>query len=136
MAGFGIFVTLDYLLIDGMIHVSELGRDYFVYDETRHVLRGERSGQEFRLGQRVSVKIVRADPDALKIDLALADAPPGDAAGAQDDSADREDSSARGQDAGLWNTPAGAARKKAAKPVAKPAARKPSPSGKPRRKRN
>ena len=73
VAGFGIFVTLDDLLIDGMIHVSELGRDYFAYDETRHVLRGERSGQEFRLGQRVAVKIVRADPDALKIDLALVD---------------------------------------------------------------
>ena len=74
VAGFGIFVTLDELLIDGMIHVSELGRDYFVYDETRHVLRGERSGQVYGLGQRVSVRIVRADPDALKIDLALVEA--------------------------------------------------------------
>ena len=135
VAGFGIFVTLDNLLIDGMIHVSELGRDYFVYDETRHVLRGERSGQEFRLGQRVSVKIVRADPDALKIDLALAEAPPEDAAVAPDDSADRQDGGARGQDAGVWNTPAGAARKKAARPVAKPAPRKLSPSGKQRRNR-
>ena len=76
VAGFGIFVTLDELLIDGMIHITELGRDYFKYDEARHLLRGERSGQTFRLGQRVRVKIVRADPDALKIDLQLVDALP------------------------------------------------------------
>ncbi len=74
VAGFGIFVTLDQLLIDGMIHITELGRDYFKYDEARHLLRGERSGLTFRLGQRVRVRIVRADPDALKIDLQLVDA--------------------------------------------------------------
>jgi ribonuclease R len=71
LANFGLFVTLDNLLIDGMIHVSELGRDYFIYDEKHHVLRGRSSGQSFRLGQRLKVKIVRADPDALKIDLML-----------------------------------------------------------------
>ena len=76
VAGFGIFVTMDQLLIDGMIHIAELGRDYFKYDQAHHVLRGERSGQTFRLGQRVRVKIVRADPDALKIDLQLVDAKP------------------------------------------------------------
>jgi ribonuclease R len=48
-----------------------LGKDYFKYDEAHHVLRAERSGQTFRLGQRVRVKIVRADPDALKVDLQL-----------------------------------------------------------------
>jgi ribonuclease R len=41
----------------------------------RHVLRGEKTGREFRLGQRVRVKIVRADADALKIDLALIETP-------------------------------------------------------------
>ena len=74
VAGFGIFVTLDQLLIDGMIHITELGKDYFKYDEARHMLRAERSGLTFRLGQRVRVRIVRADPDALKIDLQLVDA--------------------------------------------------------------
>jgi ribonuclease R len=75
VAGFGIFVTVEPLMIDGMVHISELGRDYFTYDEVHHVLRGERSGREFRFGQRVHVKIVRADADSLKIDLALLDAP-------------------------------------------------------------
>ena len=91
VAGFGIFVTLDDLLIDGMIHVSELGRDYFAYDETRHVLRGERSGQVYGLGQRVAVRIVRADPDALKIDLALVDTAAADGAGGQADAAPADD---------------------------------------------
>ncbi|MBL8385535.1 MAG: ribonuclease R [Burkholderiales bacterium] len=72
VTGFGIFVTLDDLLIDGMIHVSELGRDYYVYDDARHQLRGERSGAVFGLGQRVEATIVRADPETLRIDLALA----------------------------------------------------------------
>jgi ribonuclease R len=76
VAGFGIFVTLEPLMIDGMVHISELGRDYFVFDEVHHLLRGERSGKEFRFGQRVRVKLVRADADSLKIDLALVDAPP------------------------------------------------------------
>ena len=74
VAGFGVFVTLDELLIDGMIHITELGGDYFKFDEARHVLRGERSGLTFRLGQRLRVRIVRADPDALKIDLQLVNA--------------------------------------------------------------
>ncbi len=74
VAGFGLFVTMDDLLIDGMIHISELGKDYFKFDESRHVLFAERSGMSFRLGQRVRVKIVRADPDALKIDLQLVSA--------------------------------------------------------------
>jgi ribonuclease R len=76
VAGFGIFVTLDPLMIDGMVHISELGRDYFTFDEVHHLLRGERSGKEFRFGQRVRVKLVRADADSLKIDLALVDKPP------------------------------------------------------------
>jgi ribonuclease R len=75
VAGFGIFVTVEPLMIDGMIHISELGRDYFQFDETHHLLRGERSGVEFRFGQRVRVKIVRADADSLKIDLALLEMP-------------------------------------------------------------
>ena len=71
VTGFGLFVTLDELMIDGMIHVSELGREFFKFDQVRHLLFAERSGQTFGLGQRVRVKIARADPDALKIDLVL-----------------------------------------------------------------
>ncbi len=71
VTNFGVFVTLDGLLIDGLIHISELGAGYLKFDAAQHALVAERSGQTFRLGQRVRAKIVRADPDALKIDLAL-----------------------------------------------------------------
>ena len=44
VAGFGIFVTLDGMNVDGLVHVSDLGRDYFHFDKVRHALVGERSG--------------------------------------------------------------------------------------------
>ena len=72
VTNFGVFVTLDELLIDGMIHISELGSGFLKFDAAQHALVAERSGHSYRLGQRLRVKIVRADPDALKIDLALA----------------------------------------------------------------
>ena len=80
VASFGIFVTLDDLHIDGLVHVTELGRDYFHFDAVRHALVGERSGRMFQLAGRVRVKVVRVDLDATKIDFALADEPADDAA--------------------------------------------------------
>lgn len=59
---FGLFVTLDETGADGLVPVSTLGDDRFVHDETRHVLRGRRSKQEFRLGDRVRVTLVEANP--------------------------------------------------------------------------
>jgi len=68
---FGIFVALDDVFIEGLVHISELGADYFHYDETRHALVGERSGQRFRLADRVSVQLVRVDLESRKIDFRL-----------------------------------------------------------------
>jgi ribonuclease R len=80
VASFGIFVTLDGLNIDGLLHVTELGRDYFRFDQTRHAMVGERSGRSFQLAGRVRVKVARVDLETAKIDFALADdAPPRDA---------------------------------------------------------
>ncbi|MFN0160171.1 MAG: ribonuclease R [Burkholderiales bacterium] len=78
VTGFGLFVTLDDLLIDGLLHVTALPRDYYVYDAARHALAGERSGRRYRLGDRISVRIARSDPDTFKIDLeaALAESGP------------------------------------------------------------
>src|SRR5439155_14272309 len=45
---FGIFVTLDELFVDGLVHISELGNDYFHFDAMRHTLVGERTGAQFR----------------------------------------------------------------------------------------
>ena len=70
---FGIFVQLDDFYIEGMVHVSELGSDYFEYDEVRNELIGERSGQRYRLTDRVRVQVSRVDLDARRIDLRLVD---------------------------------------------------------------
>jgi ribonuclease R len=69
VAAFGLFVTLDDYFVDGLVHISELGRDYYQYDATRHVLMGERTRKRFRLADRMKVKLVRVDLDTRKIDL-------------------------------------------------------------------
>ncbi len=71
VASFGIFVQLDALFIEGMVHVTDLGADYFQYDEARHELRGERTGIRYQLTDRVTVQISRVDLDARRIDLRL-----------------------------------------------------------------
>jgi ribonuclease R len=66
---FGLFVTLDDYFVDGLVHISELGRDYFQFDGARHMLLGERTGKRYRLADRLTVKLVRVDLDTRKIDL-------------------------------------------------------------------
>ncbi|GGE71324.1 ribonuclease R [Massilia psychrophila] len=69
---FGIFVQLDALYVEGLVHITELGTDFFQYDDARHELRGERTGKRYQLTDRVSVKVARVDLEARKIDLVLA----------------------------------------------------------------
>jgi ribonuclease R len=69
VAPFGVFVMLDEYHVDGLVHISELGRDYFQFDAIRHLLSGERTGKRFRLADRMTVKLVRVDLDTRKIDL-------------------------------------------------------------------
>jgi ribonuclease R len=75
VASFGIFVQLDALYIEGMVHVTDLGADYFQYDEARHELRGERTGIRYQLTDRVTVQVSRVDLDARRIDLRLVQEP-------------------------------------------------------------
>ena len=75
VASFGIFVQLDTLFIEGLVHVTELGADYFQYDDARHELRGERTGMRYQLTDRVTVQVSRVDLDARKIDLRLVTEP-------------------------------------------------------------
>jgi len=70
---FGLFVTLDGLNVDGLVHVTELGNDYFHFDAVHHAMNGERSGKSYRLADRIKVKVARVDLDATKIDFVLAD---------------------------------------------------------------
>ncbi|MBQ5939749.1 MULTISPECIES: ribonuclease R [unclassified Massilia] len=73
---FGIFVTLDELYVEGLVHVTELGQDYFQYDDARHELRGDRTGKRYQLTDRVTVKVARVDLEARKIDLVLGESAP------------------------------------------------------------
>ena len=70
---FGLFVTLDGLNVDGLVHVTELGNDYFHFDAVHHALNGERSGRRYRLADRIKVKVARVDLEAARIDFVLAE---------------------------------------------------------------
>ena len=71
VAGFGLFILLDELFVEGMVHVTQLPPDYWVFNEQQHTLIGERTHQVFRLADKVQVKVVRVDLDARRIDFAL-----------------------------------------------------------------
>ena len=68
---FGIFVTLDALYVEGLVHITELGGEYFKFDEARQELRGERTGIRYHIGDRVRVQVSRVDLDGRKIDFRL-----------------------------------------------------------------
>ena len=69
VTGFGLFVTLDEYFVDGLVHISELGRDYFRFDAVRHQLLGERTGKRYRLADRMKVKLVRVDLETRRMDF-------------------------------------------------------------------
>ena len=71
MTNFGLFVTLDGIHIDGLVHISDLGEDYFNFHPEIMAIEGERSGIRFNMGDKVSVRVARADLDTSKIDLTL-----------------------------------------------------------------
>ena len=68
---FGLFVQLDSLYVEGLIHITELGGEYFRFDEARQELRGERTGVRYGVGTRVRVQVSRVDLDSRKIDFRL-----------------------------------------------------------------
>lgn len=71
VTSFGLFVALDGVYVEGLLHVTELGNDYFNYDKARHEMAGERSGVRYRLGDRLRVKVSRVDLETSKIDFVL-----------------------------------------------------------------
>jgi ribonuclease R len=77
VTGFGIFVALDDVYVEGLVHVSELGSDYFTFDQARHQLIGERTHKAYRLSDRLRVKVVRVNLETSRIDFVPVDeAPP------------------------------------------------------------
>lgn len=72
---FGLFVALDDVFVEGLVHISDLGSDYYQFDEVRHALVGERTGKQFRLADRVKVRLMSANMETNKIDFQLIDEP-------------------------------------------------------------
>jgi ribonuclease R len=71
--GFGIFVELDDIYIDGLVHITALDNDYYHFDPVGHRLTGERTGRVYRLGDRLRVKVAAVNLDERKIDFVLAE---------------------------------------------------------------
>lgn len=75
VTGFGLFILLDEVLVEGLIRISSLVDDYYHYDETTWSLTGRRSKRTFQLGARVIVQLARVDSDSRQIDLELVSGP-------------------------------------------------------------
>ncbi len=71
VTSFGFFVELADIYVEGLVHISNLGQDYFHFDPTSHQLKGERTGMSFRLGDSVKIKVARVDLDEKKMDFEL-----------------------------------------------------------------
>ncbi len=142
---FGLFVTLDTMYVEGLVHITELGGEYWRFDEARQELRGERTGIRYGIGSKVQVQVSRVDLDGRKIDFRLVpdeldalrrqtrdsvrqgvDGLEGGAAAPKDSAA--KPARTKGADAGLAATKKGASRKKAASPLDKTALAKGKPS--------
>lgn len=91
VTGFGLFVLLEEVYVEGLVHVTSLSNDYYQHDPIHHRLRGERSGHVYRLGDRLRVRLINVNLDERKIDFepapaesgpktSRADARPGDPA--------------------------------------------------------
>ena len=71
VTSFGFFVELADIYVEGLVHISNLGQDYYHFDPTSHQLKGERSGTNFRLGDCVKIRVARVDLDEKKMDFEL-----------------------------------------------------------------
>nr|WP_233171700.1 ribonuclease R [Dyella sp. ASV21] len=71
VTSFGLFVELNDSKVSGLVHISQLSNDYYHFDPVRHLLKGERSGVQFRLGDHVRVQVLRASLEDRKIDFRL-----------------------------------------------------------------
>ena len=70
---FGLFVELDELYVQGLVHVSSMTDDYYLFNEKAHELKGENTRKTYRLGDKVEVQVVRVDLERRQIDFALVD---------------------------------------------------------------
>jgi len=123
VTSFGLFVELEDLYIEGLVHITALPADYYNFDAAHQRLIGERSGRSFQLGGRVRVQVARVDLDDKKIDLELVDSQPPRKAKAKKPGANTG-GKPRGKKGAAGKTPTG---KKP--PGKKPAGKKPARKG-------
>jgi ribonuclease R len=95
VTSFGIFVTLDAMYVEGLVHITELGGDYYRFDEARQELRGERTGMRYAIGSRLQVQVSRVDLDGRRIDFRLVQEGAGLVARAMKDKGVSRDSESR-----------------------------------------
>ena len=72
VTAYGLFVLLDDVLVEGLLHVSNLEDDYYRFEEDEYALVGRSSQQRFRLGDRIEVRVLAVDLSARELDLVLA----------------------------------------------------------------
>lgn len=71
VTSFGLFVTLEALYVEGLVHITELGGEYYRFDELKQELRGERTGLRYAIGSKVRVQVSRVDLDGRRIDFRI-----------------------------------------------------------------
>ena len=107
VTGFGLFVELVDLYIEGLVHVTALPGDYYHFDAAHQRLTGERSGRSFQLGGKVRVQVARVDLDDRKIDLELIEAAPPGKSGRKKGGGTRSGKKDRGKNDGGKKKPGG-----------------------------
>ena len=73
VTSFGIFVLLDDVFVEGLVHVNSMTDDYYIFRQDRYLLVGERSHRTFRLGDRLEIRVARVDKEELFIDFVIVD---------------------------------------------------------------
>jgi ribonuclease R len=73
VSAFGLYLELVEHFVEGMVHVSTMADDYYRFVEKAHILRGEKTGKVYRLGDRVRVQVIRVDLERRQIDLGLSE---------------------------------------------------------------
>ncbi len=71
VTGFGLFVELNDIYVEGLVHISALKSDYYHFDAGKHEMKGENSGNSYRLGDTIEIIVARVDLDDRKIDFTL-----------------------------------------------------------------
>jgi ribonuclease R len=71
VSAFGLFIELIEHFVEGLVHISTMADDYYRFVERAHILRGENTGKEYRLGDRVRVQVIKVDMERRQVDLGL-----------------------------------------------------------------